>query len=145
MAQQTTHASDLPVILVTPTGVIAEDKAQGVTAPGELGQFEVRPGHVPYLTKLKPGVLVLHHAGKARVFAIGSGLLEVDTTGHIRILSERGVPSDDIDLESARAEVEATEPLLKDWKQPLDGEWAILKNRYDWAQAQVEAKHRARA
>jgi F-type H+-transporting ATPase subunit epsilon len=138
------NVPELQVVVVTPTGPVVEEPTTGVTAPGELGQFEVRPGHVPFLTKLLSGVLVLSGHGKPRIFAIGPGILEVDREGVVRVLAERAMPSERIDIEAARAEVEATEPVLKDWKRDKDAEYQLLKSRYDWAKAQVEAHNRAR-
>jgi F-type H+-transporting ATPase subunit epsilon len=49
----------LKINLVTPRGVIAHTDAESVRAPGELGEFELLPGHVPLLTAIKPGVLMI--------------------------------------------------------------------------------------
>ena len=56
-------ATGLPTILgvnlVTPRGVVAHTDADSVQAPGELGEFELLPGHIPMLTALRPGVLTI--------------------------------------------------------------------------------------
>ena len=49
----------LGVNLVTPKGVVSQSETDSVQAPGELGEFELLPGHVPMLTALKPGVLTV--------------------------------------------------------------------------------------
>ena len=56
----------LDVNLVTPRGVVAHDATDGLTAPGEEGEFEVLPGHVPFLTALRPGVLTIGDRTRAR-------------------------------------------------------------------------------
>jgi len=49
----------LGVNLVTPRGIVAHTDADSVQAPGELGEFELLPGHIPMLTALRPGVLTI--------------------------------------------------------------------------------------
>ena len=48
-----------------------------VTAPGVAGEFGVLPGHVPFLSALKPGVFVYRTKEGARYLAVGDGVLEV--------------------------------------------------------------------
>ena len=64
----------LGVNLVTPKGVVAHTEADSVQAPGELGEFELLPGHIPLLTALKPGVLTVGTKARAR-YAVGAGYL----------------------------------------------------------------------
>jgi len=79
-------ASGLPTILginlVTPTGVVAHTDADSVQAPGELGEFELLPGHIPMLTALRPGVLTIGTKSRAR-YAVSSGYLRVDPSGAV--------------------------------------------------------------
>jgi len=56
MASATSTSTSLGVNLVTPRGVVAHTDADSVQAPGELGEFELLPGHVPMLAALRPGV-----------------------------------------------------------------------------------------
>jgi F-type H+-transporting ATPase subunit epsilon len=132
----------LQVMMVSPTGPITEGPIDGVTAPGELGEFEVLPGHVPFLTKLHAGVLVLCDKAR-RIFAIGQGVLEVEPSGVVRILVEQAVPGKEVDVEAARSEIDATQPTLKDWKDEQNAEYRNLKARLDWAQAQLDARRLA--
>jgi F-type H+-transporting ATPase subunit epsilon len=69
--------TSLDVNLVTPKGVVAHQAADGLAAPGELGMFELLPGHIPLLTALKPGVLTISGKGRVR-YAVSAGYLRVD-------------------------------------------------------------------
>lgn len=135
----------LRVEMVTPLGPVASTETDAVTAPGELGELEVFPGHVPFLTELHAGVLVLgRSSGKSRTFyAVGPGFLEVTAEGLVRVLVERAVAGGDVDLEAAKAERDETEPEVKSWKKALDADYVTLRARYDWALAQLEARERA--
>ena len=130
----------LSINLVSPAGPIANTRVGGIRAPGEAGEFEVLPGHVPFLTKLHAGVLAFDEAGRKRVFAVGPGILEVGADGAVEVLVEQAVASEKVDVEKARAEIDATQPTLKDWKEELNAEYRSLKARYDGARAQVDAR-----
>jgi F-type H+-transporting ATPase subunit epsilon len=130
-------ASLLAVNLVTPKGVVAHTDANSVQAPGELGAFELLPGHVPMLTALRPGVLTI--GGRTR-YAVSSGYLRVDPAGAVEILVEQAVPQTDIDVEGARSELKTAEAELAKWgDRPQDGDYHNLVARAGWARARVDA------
>ena len=129
----------LGVNLVTPKGVVAHTDTDSVQAPGELGEFELLPGHVPLLTALKPGVLTIGTKARAR-YAVSSGYLRVDPQGAVEILVEQAVPADAVDGDAARAALKAAETELAQWgAKPQDGDYANLLHRADWARAQIDA------
>lgn len=131
--------SILTVNLVTPSGVVAHTDADSVQAPGELGEFELLPGHVPMLTALKPGVLTIGTKARAR-YAVSSGYLRVDPAGAVEILVEQAQPSKDVDAEAAKKELAAAEAELAKWgDKPLDGDYVNLQQRAGWAKARLDA------
>jgi F-type H+-transporting ATPase subunit epsilon len=136
-------AGALRVAVVTPRGPVVDQETDGVTAPGQLGEFEVLPGHVPFLTQLHPGVLILGDKQEHRVFAVSSGFLEVEPDGEVQVLVEQAIPADKVDAAAAKAVVDELGPRIKDWKEALDAEYKNVKARLDWAQAQLDARARA--
>src|SRR5262245_64899133 len=98
-------ATFLGVNLVTPKGVVAHTDTDSVQAPGELGEFELLPGHVPMLAALKAGVLTIGGTstrGSRARYAVSSGYLRVDPAGAVEILVEQALPASDIDADGAR-------------------------------------------
>lgn len=136
-------ASGLPTILgvnlVTPRGVVAHTDADSVQAPGELGEFELLPGHVPMLTALRPGVLTIGTKARAR-YAVSSGYLRVDPSGAVEILVEQALPAKEVDVDAAKKELAAAEAELGKWgDRPLDGDYVSLQQRAGWAKARIDA------
>ena len=136
-------ATGLPTILgvnlVTPRGVVAHTDADSVQAPGELGEFELLPGHVPMLTALKPGVLTIGTKARQR-YAVSSGYLRVDPTGAVEILVEQAMPTVEIDAEAAKKDLAAAEAELAKWgDRPLDGDYVNTQQRAGWARARLDA------
>jgi F-type H+-transporting ATPase subunit epsilon len=139
MAETTLHVN-----MVTPRGPVATDETDAVTAPGELGEFEILPGHVPFLTALHPGVLTLGERRGRRVFAIDRGYLRVDRSGEIEILVAQAVEGGRVDVTAAEKIRNQAQTELDAWKdKPQDGDWRTIRDRYDWAQAQIDAKKRS--
>lgn len=129
----------LGVNLVTPKGVVAHTEADSVQAPGEFGEFELLPGHIPMLTALRPGVLTIGTKARAR-YAVSSGYLRVDPTGAVEILVEQAVPAKDVDADVARKELAAAEGEIAKWgDRPLDGEYTNVQQRAGWARARLDA------
>ncbi|HEX3481190.1 MAG TPA: ATP synthase F1 subunit epsilon [Kofleriaceae bacterium] len=129
----------LGVNLVTPRGVVAHTDADSVQAPGELGEFELLPGHVPMLAALKPGVLTIGTKARQR-FAVSSGYLRVDPSGAVEILVEQAMPTVEIDAEAAKKDLAAAEAELAKWAdRPLDGDYVNLQHRAGWARARIDA------
>lgn len=132
-------STSLDVNLVTPKGVVAHQSASGLTAPGELGEFELLPGHVPFLAALKPGVLTISDKSRTR-YAVSSGYLRVDPTGAIEVLVEQAVLGGEIDVDKARADLKDAEAELAKWgDKPTDGDWKVAVHRVAWAQARLDA------
>lgn len=132
-------ATSLDVNLVTPKGVITHQSSDGLTAPGELGEFELLPGHVPLLAALKPGVLTIGEKSRTR-YAVSTGYLRVDPAGAIEVLVEQAVLGSEVEVDKARVDLKDAEAELAKWgDKPTDGDWQVLVNRVAWAQARIDA------
>src|SRR5262245_16877376 len=130
----------LQVTLVTPTGAIASERTDAVIAPGEQGEFQVLPGHIPFLTQLNPGVLTIGEARSKKMFAVGIGFLEVSPRAEVRILVERAIAADKVDPAAAKEELDDTARLLAAWTEGPTADWYTLRARHAWAQAQLDAR-----
>jgi F-type H+-transporting ATPase subunit epsilon len=129
----------LGVNIVTPRGVVAHQDTDAITAPGELGEFELLPGHVPMLTALRPGVLTVGEKQRVR-YAVSVGYLRVDVSNAVEILVEKALLGSEVNVETARAELKSSEADLARWgDRPADGDFKNLMHRVEWARAQLDA------
>jgi F-type H+-transporting ATPase subunit epsilon len=132
-------SSFLGVNLVTPKGVVAHPETDSVQAPGELGEFELLPGHVPMLTALRPGVLTIGSKARNR-YAVGPGYLRIDPSGSVEILVEQAVPATDVNVDEAKKDLAAADGELSKWgDKPQDGDYHNLVARSGWARARIDA------
>ena len=127
--------ADLEINLVTPRGVVAHQAADGLTAPGELGEFELLPGHVPMLSAMRAGVLRYRKGQERGVVAIGPGFAEVDGKDKVVALVQRALPSAKLSGDAAdKLLAEATERLKNE-----KSERGSAESDRDFALAQLEA------
>jgi F-type H+-transporting ATPase subunit epsilon len=134
--------------LTTPRGALVDAEVDEVTAPGALGEFGVLPGHVPFLSVLKPGVLVYRTKDGPRYLAVAGGVLEVaraaaDKADKVLVLVEQAAHARELDREAAAKELAAAEHELAHWKKETNtGEYQALLARRAWAAARVDAAAR---
>lgn len=132
----------MDVTVVTPLRHVLTDHVDEITAYGSLGEFGVLPGHIPLLTMLDTGVLVLHGRGGRQVYAHGPGYLEVGAHGEVEILVERAELAADVDVELAKTELADAETELNNQGSVDHADWKNLTARRDWAMAQIAASVR---
>lgn len=98
--------------IVTPQGLIFSEEVDEVTATGSEGEFGVLPGHVPFVTTLRVGMLTCKTGNEMKIFFVNWGYAEV---GHDRvmILADSAERSDEIDIERAKAAMKRAEERLK--------------------------------
>ncbi len=96
--------------LVAPERLLLSEEVELVVVPGAEGNFGVLPGHAPFISTLRPGVVDIYEANEItrRLFVAG-GFAEV-TPERCTVLAEEAMPVADID----RAAVEAS---LKDLRE----------------------------
>ncbi len=105
-------AESLRLEIVTPYGPVLQEEVDEVVAPGSEGEFGVLPGHVPFVTTLKIGILTYKKAGTARYVFVNSGYAEVKDD-RILILADSAERAEDIDVERAKAAMKRAEERLK--------------------------------
>jgi len=132
--------------VTTPRGAVVDTDVDELTAPGQLGEFGVLPGHVPLMSALKPGVLTYWTQQRAATLAVGEGFLQVapvvagnTNTDRVLVLVDRASNSSGIDRAAAAAELARLEKEIAGWKHDLDGSYKALVVQRDWAQAQLDA------
>jgi F-type H+-transporting ATPase subunit epsilon len=95
--------------IVTPDAVAYSDDVDMVTLPGVEGQMGILPQHVPLMTQMVPGEMIVRKGGQDRFLAVGEGFVEI-TGDHVAILTDMAVAAESIDeakAEEARQRAQA--------------------------------------
>ena len=123
--------------VVTPKGKLLDAEVDEVTAPGVLGEFGVLPGHIPFLTAIRAGVLSFRGAQGAGTVAVGPGYAQV-SNDHVVVLTDVGALVKDIDAQAAQRELAEAQKQL-DQVENDPGKHADLESKRNWAQARLDA------
>ena len=91
----------LQLDITTPDGSVFSGQVDEVTATGSEGEFGVLPGHAPYITTLKSGVLSYKADGKSEFYFVSWGYAEVEPD-KIAVLADSAEHSEAIDIDRAR-------------------------------------------
>ncbi len=123
----------MKVEVVTPDKIALSTEADELTAPGLRGEFGILPGHTPFVSGLKAGVLVARKGQKRQVFAVGAGFAEVDGHDKIVVLTQQAIPAEEIDAGRAQKDLDDSDKELKDGQPDAAA-------HHDWAQARLDAR-----
>ena len=134
-------ASTLKFEIVTPEGLAYSEDVELVTLPGVAGQFGVYPGHVPLMTQMEPGEVIVRKDGRDTFFATGAGLIEV-AAARVSILTDLAVRADRIDEAKAEEARQRAEARLRE--KLTDEEHAAANAALTRSLAQLRVKRRRR-
>jgi F-type H+-transporting ATPase subunit epsilon len=96
MAAETLHLE-----ITTPEKVLFSDEVTNLEAPGADGEFQILPGHTPFLTGLNIGHLVFSHNDELVRVSVSGGFCEFKNNKAV-VIAHTAEQREDIDV--ARAE-----------------------------------------
>lgn len=98
--------------IVSPVKTVFSGKVTSITAPGELGGFQVLYNHAPLISSLKIGTMkIVTEDGNTQFFAISSGILEVKHNVAV-VLADAVETEEEIDLARAEQALRRAEEIL---------------------------------
>ncbi len=120
--------------------VVRSEHVDEVIAPGSEGEFGVLPGHTPYLTTLKVGMLSYREGTQWHHLAVEWGYAEVGPS-RVIILAEGADRASDIDLAEERVIKERAEKALSEKLEQKDYEKARIDLLRAMIRIQIAEKH----
>lgn len=133
-------AEKISMEMVTPYKKVLSQEVDEVTAPGDLGEFGILPGHAAMLTTLKIGALSYRQGGETFHVAVNWGYVEV-VDDRVTVLVETAEPADEIDLERAKAAMGRAEEALKKLS-PEDKDFAVMQSALERALIRIQVADR---
>ena len=128
--------------IVTPIATAFSEDVEMVTLPALDGDIGILPQHVPLMTQMVPGEMVVRQNGKDRFLAVGDGLVEI-TGNRVAILTDLAVAAENID--EAKAE-EARQRAAARLREKLSAEEiANVNAALARSLAQIRVKRRQRS
>lgn len=124
--------------VITPLKLVLDEEVTEVVGPGELGEFGILPGHVPFVTTLYPGELKYKQGSEQKVLIVHGGLAEINDD-EVKILTDVAEDPSGIDTAAAKKELEAVEEELKKHQGTIE-ELKELNWKYKLAQVRASVK-----
>ncbi|AWI76377.1 MAG: F0F1 ATP synthase subunit epsilon [Azoarcus sp.] len=136
-------AMTVHVDIVSAEEQIFSGLAEFVALPGEAGELGILPGHMPLMTRIRPGavrVKVPNQAEEELVFVAG-GILEVQP-GLVTVLADTAIRGKDLDEAKALEAKRKAEEALSNQSAQLD--YAKAQAELSEAIAQIAAIQKLR-
>jgi F-type H+-transporting ATPase subunit epsilon len=128
----------LQLSIVTPErSILKEAPVDSVVLPGEMGQFNILPGHTNFITGLKNGVFGYRVNGEWQIAFLSGGFTQV-FAGTVTVLAETVEMAAELDLARAELELQSLTNKLKTTSVITD-EYAVISAGIDQAGARVRA------
>lgn len=129
--------------VVTAERIVFADDVNGVVAWGVEGQLGILPHHVPLMTMLQPGDLVIKRDDAEEYLALSGGFLEV-RPDKVVILADTCERAEEIDIARAEAAKCRAEKTLKERSPEVDSAAAEAALHRSLARLKVAEKRRRR-
>ena len=130
-------AEKLRLKIITPDRLVFDGEVSELVAPGQMGEFGVLPGHVPFLSVLFPGRLRFktEESGE-NTLIIHGGLADVkDDT--VSILTDQSEDPEEVDVAAARKDAETFQREIDELQDAEASEREELDKRLRIARARV--------
>jgi len=134
-------ADTLTLEIVTPAAIVYSQDVEMVTLPAVEEQLGIFPHHVPLLTRVTPGELIVRRNGVEEFLAVGGGLVEI-TGASVSIVTDMAVAVKDIDEAKAEEARQRAAARLRD--KLAEEEVATVHATLARALAQWQVKRRQR-
>ena len=134
----------LHLIIIPPEQTVYDSNVESVTLPTSDGEITVLPQHIPLITTIVPGAVIVREGGKESVFAVSRGVIEVGQTD-VRVLSDIADRADVLEEEAVEKAKLKAEQLLSEKREDAESfaEASIILER-ELARVKAVRRHRSR-
>lgn len=113
--------------IVTPAGVIYHDQVEQVTVPTTSGEITILPKHIPIVSVLKAGELIVQKDGHKMGISVSGGIIEMQADGKLFIMADTAERAEHIDIARAEEGRKRAEELLKQKENVADVDFARIQ------------------
>ena len=133
---------ELRVQIVTPDGTVYDAAAREVVLPTLVGQIAILPNHVPLISRLQAGEIIIKKDGGDVHVAVSTGLIEVRPGSVVYIVADTAERAEHIDEARASAAHERAQTLLREAESLDDVAFAAVQAKIEKEFARVSVARR---
>lgn len=130
--------------LITPDRVIYEGDADSVSLPTPQGEITVLPHHIPLISIVMPGSILVRKGKEEMLFAVSRGVIEIDGQ-KLRVLADTADRAEELQeaaIEMAKEEAKKLQQERREDRQGFAEATAVLDR--ELARLQTLRRHRSR-
>lgn len=134
----------LRIELITPDRTVFEGEADAVSLPTPDGEITILPHHIPLISLISAGSILVRKGNEEQLFAVSRGVVEVDGTS-LRVLVDTADRAEELEEEAITKAKEAAEKLMAEKRHDTEGfaEATAMLER-ELARLRVTRRHRSR-
>ncbi len=129
--------------IVTPAARVYENTIDSVVMPTTTGEVGILPGHIPLVTELQAGEIVVQKDGSSESLAVSKGFAQC-VGDKVSILAEDAITLHAIDENEVSSAQKRAEEALKNADSMTDEEINMLETTIEYSKAQLWLLHRKR-
>ena len=128
--------------IVTPEARVYEDTVDSVVLPTTSGEINILPGHIPLVTEIQAGEIIVSKSGEGgQSLAISKGFAQC-VGDKISVLAENAIHIDEIDESAVEEAQKRAEEALSTMEKMSDEEIVMLETQVAYARAQILLKQK---
>ncbi len=127
--------------IITPEAKTYSEEVDMVTLPGSEGEMGIYPQHVPLMTRIVPGEVLVRKGGEELLLAVGDGFVEITGT-RVAILTDMAIMADDVNEAQAEEARQRAEARMRE--KLNDEEVAVVRASLARSLAQLKVKRHHR-
>ncbi len=133
----------MPLILeiVTPEARVYSETVDAVTIPTVDGEVGILPGHIPLVTQVDDGQLIITRGTTTEALAVVGGFAQV-SGDKVSILADHAITEGKIDESAVEAAMARAEEALRTREKLSDAEIERLETLVRFSNAQLIVKRR---
>jgi len=136
-------ASTLRLEIVTPEKLAYSSDVESVVIPAVEGEIGVLPQHIPLMTQINAGELVITKGGHKEYLAVGEGFVTITQT-NVNVLTDMAIEWEHIDEGAAEAAIKRAQEALANKADLGSEEAAAVQAALSKSLAQLNVKRRRR-
>jgi len=125
--------------IITPERSVLKDEIDQITVPTKEGEITILPNHIPLISVLTAGELIIKKGEEVTNLAVSSGVIEVRPGSELYIVADTAERAEQIDIARAEAARQRAEELMKQ-QQIADVDYARIQAKLEKELARLKSK-----
>jgi F-type H+-transporting ATPase subunit epsilon len=132
-------ANTLKLEIVTPDAVTYSEDVEMVTLPGAEGEMGIYPMHVPLMTQIVAGEVLVRKGGRDHFLAVGDGFVTI-TGDQVAVMTDMAIRAENIDEAKAEEARRRAEARLAETLDEADTAMCVATLAHSLAQLKVKRR-----